>query len=95
MKNELHVKYSITITIDYEYVPPVIKKVSHITSVIKHFLSIILPTIIMFKSLLVISIATIGIFSKVSNIILTILLLFLPRSSNMKEDYVLTVLTLL
>ena len=95
MKNELHVKYSITITIDYGYVPPVIKKVSHITSVIKQFLNIILPTIIMFKSLLVLSIATIGIFCKVSNIILTILLLFLPRSSNMKKDYVLTVLTLL
>ena len=95
MKNELHVKYSITITIDYGYVPPVIKKVSHITSVIKLFLSIILPTINMFKSLLVISIAIIGIFCQVSNITLNLYLPFLPRSSKMKEDCVLTVLMLL
>ena len=94
-QTNIHIKYNITISTHYGYVTPVIKQVSHITTVIKHFLSIILPTIIMFKSLLVITIATFGIFCKVSNIILTLYIPFLPRSSKMKEDYVLTVLTLL
>ena len=88
-------KYTITTTIEYGYVTPVINQVSHITSVIKHFLSIFLLTINMFKGLLVISISIIGIFCQVSNIILTPYLPLLPRSSKMKEDYVLTVLTLL